>query len=293
MNQNKISLAKKTLQYLEKKKLRDINLKNFLSNTKVPNMNNKIDLILNINDFFDFQLKKNLVNIEKSSQRDMLFEIMMARYDILNEYRTSVKNIINHFMSRPQGVLKLIPKLIESKILIATFANINPSGIQGIIKIKIIFALYYITLFTWFNDENESLEKTMSVLDKYLNNIEKVYKIFMSSQNFINYKEFENVDIRIGTVIEAHEYNELKKPSIILKIDFGEKIGIKKTSAQLQKYYKSDELINKQVIAVVNFEPKQIGKIISEVLVLGVPDLENEPVLLSPDKPVNNGGKLF
>ena len=168
--------VKKTLEYLEKKKLRDINLKNFLSNTKVPNMNNKIDLILNINDFFDFQLKKNLVNIEKSSQRDMLFEIMMARYDILNEYRTSVKNIINHFMSRPQGVLKLIPKLIESKILIATFANINPSGIQGVIKIKIIFALYYITLFTWFNDENESLEKTMSVLDKYLNNIEKVIK---------------------------------------------------------------------------------------------------------------------
>ena len=176
MNQNKISLAKKTLQYLEKKKLRDINLKNFLSNTKLPNMNNKIDLILNINDFFDFQLKKNLANIEKSSQRDMLFEIMMARYDLLNEYRTSVKNIINHLMSRPQGLLKLIPKLIESKILIATFANINPSGIQGVIKIKIIFALYHITLFTWFNDENESLEKTMSALDKYLNTIEKVIK---------------------------------------------------------------------------------------------------------------------
>ncbi len=177
MNQNKISLAKKTLQYLEKKKLREINLKNFLSNSKVLNMKNKIDLILNINDFFDFQLKKNLVNIEKSSQRDMLFEIMMARYDILNEYRASVKNIINHFMSRPQGVIKLIPKLIESKILIASFANINPSGIHGVIKIKIIFALYYITLFTWFNDENESLEKTMSVLDKYLNNIEKFIKL--------------------------------------------------------------------------------------------------------------------
>ena len=115
----------------------------------------------------------------------------------------------------------------------------------------------------------------------------------MNSHNFINYKEFENVDIRIGTVIEAYEYNELKKPSIILKIDFGEKVGIKKTSAQLQKYYKGSELINKQVIAVINFEPKQIGKVISEVLVLGVPDSENEPVLLFPDKPVNNGGKLF
>lgn len=115
----------------------------------------------------------------------------------------------------------------------------------------------------------------------------------MNSQNFINYKEFENVEIRIGTVIEAYEYDELKKPAIVLKIDFGEKIGIKKTSAQLQKYYKSHKLLNKQVIAVVNFEPKQIGKIISEVLVLGVPDLENEPVLLSPDKPVKNGGKVF
>ena len=115
----------------------------------------------------------------------------------------------------------------------------------------------------------------------------------MSYQNYINYKEFENIDIRIGTVIEAYEYNELKKPSIVMKIDFGEKIGVKKTSAQLQKYYKADELINKQVIAVINFEPKQIGKITSEVLVLGVPDLESEPVLLSPDKLVNNGGKLF
>jgi len=176
VNQNKISLAKKTLKYLEKNKFRDINLKNFLSSTKVREINNKIDLILNIVDFFDFLLKKNLVNIEKSSQRDMLFEIMMARYDILNEYRISVKNIINHFMTRPQDVLKLIPKSVESKILIATFANINLSGIKGVIKIKIIFAIYYITLFSWFNDENESLEKTMSVLDKYLNNIEKIFK---------------------------------------------------------------------------------------------------------------------
>ena len=115
----------------------------------------------------------------------------------------------------------------------------------------------------------------------------------MSYQNYINYKEFENIDIRIGTVIEAYEYNELKKPSIVMKIDFGKKIGIKKTSAQLLKNYKADELINKQIIAVTNFEPKQIGKITSEVLVLGVPDSENEPVLLSPDKPVDNGGKLF
>ena len=115
----------------------------------------------------------------------------------------------------------------------------------------------------------------------------------MSSQNFINYKQFENIDIRVGTIVEAYKYNELKKPSIVMKIDFGEIIGTKKTSAQLQKYYQADQLINKQVIAVINLEPKQIGKITSEILVLGVPDSESEPVLLSPDKPVNNGGKLF
>ena len=109
----------------------------------------------------------------------------------------------------------------------------------------------------------------------------------------ITYNDFDKVDIRVGTVISAQENLNLNKPSIVLEIDFGKKIGIKKSSAQLTKNYTSNDLINKQVAAVVNFEPKQIGKIISEVLVLGVPDLENEPVLLSPDKPVNNGGKLF
>ena len=109
----------------------------------------------------------------------------------------------------------------------------------------------------------------------------------------VSYSDFKKIDIRVGTILSAELNEKLKNPSIVLFIDFGEKIGIKKSSAQLQKYYKSDELINKQVIAVINFKPKQIGKIISEVLVLGVPDLENEPVLLSPDKPVNNGGKLF
>jgi len=112
-------------------------------------------------------------------------------------------------------------------------------------------------------------------------------------KDIVKYEDFEKIEILVGTILEVKINEKARKPAYVLKIDFGEKVGIKKTSAQLQKYYKSDELINKQVIAVVNFEPKQIGKIISEVLVLGVPDLENEPVLLSPDKPVNNGGKLF
>ena len=100
----------------------------------------------------------------------------------------------------------------------------------------------------------------------------------------IQYLDFKKVDIRLGTIIEAEEYNQLKKPSIILKINFGEEIGIKKSSAQLRKNYNPNQLINKQVIAVVNFAPKQIGKIISEVLVLALPDENNEPILVLPSK---------
>ena len=113
------------------------------------------------------------------------------------------------------------------------------------------------------------------------------------SYKTINYYDFQSVDIRLGTIIEAEEYNELKKPSILLKINFGEIIGIKKSSAQLKKNYHPNELINKQVIAVINFKPMQIGKIISEVLVLGLPDENNEPLLLSPPKILRNGIKLY
>ena len=111
--------------------------------------------------------------------------------------------------------------------------------------------------------------------------------------NIINYFDFEKIDIRVGTIIEAEDNNNLKKPSIILKIDFGDPIGIKKSSAQLKANYLISELINKQVAAVINFKPKQIGSLISEVLVLGFPDDNNEPILISPDSNVKNGGKLF
>ena len=112
-------------------------------------------------------------------------------------------------------------------------------------------------------------------------------------KNIIQYLDFENIDIRLGTIISAEENNNLNKPSIVLKIDFGPNIGIKKSSAQLKANYKAVNLINKQIIAVVNFEPKQIGKTISEVLVLGLPNENNEPILVSPDKKLKNGIKLY
>ena len=109
----------------------------------------------------------------------------------------------------------------------------------------------------------------------------------------ITYDIFDKVDIRVGTIIEAKENNNLRTPSIILKIDFGDSIGIKKSSAQLQANYKSEDLINKQIAAVINFPPKQIGPFMSECLLLGFPDEHGEVVLISADKKVPNGGKLF
>ena len=111
--------------------------------------------------------------------------------------------------------------------------------------------------------------------------------------NIISYKAFEVVDIRVGTIISAEANLKLNNPSIILKIDFGEKIGVKKSSAKLIKNYQPKDLINKQIAAVVNFESKQIGNLISEVLVLGFPDTSNEPILIEPNKMIPNGGKLF
>lgn len=109
----------------------------------------------------------------------------------------------------------------------------------------------------------------------------------------ISYNDFLKVDICVGTIISAEENNSLKKPSIVLLIDFGKNIGIKKSSAQLKANYDVKKLLYKQIAAVVNFPPKQIGNLTSEVLVLGFPDKNNEPILISPDFIVANGGKLY
>mgnify|MGYP005838357701 CR=1 FL=1 len=109
----------------------------------------------------------------------------------------------------------------------------------------------------------------------------------------ISYADFEAVDIRVGTVVQAEPYPEARKPSIKLVIDFGPEIGTKKSSAQIAKHYSPETLIGKQVAAVVNFPPRQIGKFMSEVLTLGFPDEVGGVVLIAPTLSVPNGGKLF
>ena len=109
----------------------------------------------------------------------------------------------------------------------------------------------------------------------------------------ITYADFEAVDIRVGTVIDAQPFPEARKPAIKLTIDFGGEIGVKKSSAQLTVHYKPDQLIGRQVCAVVNVPPRQIGPFMSEVLTLGMPDEDGAVVLIKPDLRVPDGGRLF
>ena len=109
----------------------------------------------------------------------------------------------------------------------------------------------------------------------------------------ITFNDFEKIDIRVGTIVQTSVNDKANKLSMLLVIDFGESIGLKKTSAQLIQNYNPDELLGKQVAAVINFPPKQIGKMISEVLVLGFPDRDRNPILIMPSQKVPNGGKLF
>jgi tRNA-binding protein len=109
----------------------------------------------------------------------------------------------------------------------------------------------------------------------------------------ITFDDFLKVDIRVGTIVGVEEFPEARKPAFKLDVDLGAEIGVKKSSAQITAHYTPSELIGRQVMAVVNFPARQIGKFMSEILLLGVPDENGEVVLLQPTHDVPNGGRLY
>ncbi|RWR06083.1 tRNA-binding protein [Paenirhodobacter populi] len=109
----------------------------------------------------------------------------------------------------------------------------------------------------------------------------------------ITYDDFQKVDIRVGRIVQADPFPQARKPAYKLTIDFGPEIGTKRSSAQITKHYTPEVLIGRQVLAVVNFPPRQIGPFMSEVLTLGLPDAEGEVVLVAPGQEVPDGGRLF
>lgn len=109
----------------------------------------------------------------------------------------------------------------------------------------------------------------------------------------ISFDDFLKVDVRVGTIVDVQDFPEARKPAFKLWVDFGAEIGTRKTSAQITKYYTPEDLIGRQVAAVLNFPPKQVGKFMSEILVLGFPDPDGEVVLVGIDHAVPNGGRLF
>ena len=114
-----------------------------------------------------------------------------------------------------------------------------------------------------------------------------------SDPPLLSFAEFDRVDIRVGRIIDVQDFPEARKPAYKLRIDFGSEIGVRTSSAQATKHYRKDELLNRLVVAVVNFPPRQIGPYMSEVLTLGVPDGDGGVVLLEPERDVPLGGRMF
>jgi ubiquinone biosynthesis protein COQ9 len=183
VNKELKKIAKTTLILLEKKSLDSINIDFVFKKAGVNNKNirknfdKKIMLLTNINRYIDSRLKDLGKNIENSNPKDMLFEIIMLRFDVLQEYRSSIINIFNYFKKNPKNSLVILPSFLESMILISKLSKIKTNGLKGNLKIKGILIIYLSTFLVWLKDKGQSMEKTMTSLDQYLEKASKIINI--------------------------------------------------------------------------------------------------------------------
>ena len=174
-------IAQKTLKILKKKSWRALSLDEVLKNNKNNKIHikSKLDLLKNISRYVDEELIKQMRFLENSSTKDMLFEVLMARFDILELNRKSFLEIYKFLKKNPQYFIKLFPSFLESMIVSAELSNYNINGLKGTIRLKGLMLVYFMTFFQWIDDKNSSLEKTMTTLDKNLDQAEKFGKLFL------------------------------------------------------------------------------------------------------------------
>ena len=180
MNNELKKIAEISLKLLSKKSWKILTLEEVKQKTKVKLFDelikNKQELLNNINSYFDYALSLQIKNLEDSDHKDMLFEILMMRFDILQNNRNAILSIFKSFKNKPKELIFLLPQLLDSIILIIGYAKISSKGIIGQMKIKVILIIYISTFLVWIKDKNSSLEKTMMALDSYLDNACKIYK---------------------------------------------------------------------------------------------------------------------
>ena len=183
MNQQLIKLAETTLLILEKRSLHSIKIDEVYNKTNINKknlqnkVNNKRDLLRNINNYFDFKLGNIADLIDKSTRKDMIFEIIMMRFDILQIHRKPIIKIFEFFKKKPQELVFLLPSIIESIISMAGLAKIPVVGVKGNLKVKVLLVIYFSSFLVWSKDNSESLEKTMTSLDNYLDRAGKFLSI--------------------------------------------------------------------------------------------------------------------
>ena len=174
-------IAESALIILKKKLWKNLSINELKKKSNVKSFDkiikSKKDLIKIINNYFDYKLLLKCKNIEKSNTRDMIFEVIMIRFDLLQAHKRGVVSIFDSFKSNPKELLFLLPNLFKSIIIMTEYANFPKKNFTASLKIKSIFLIYVASFIVWTKDDSSSMEKTMTSLDGYLNQSEKIFKV--------------------------------------------------------------------------------------------------------------------